>query len=435
MNIDRRRVAATIIAAMLLLAPPSRGQQPSSSDPPAEPQPMLDHSMEAAEGELPQIEKSRKLIHWNEYEGPYITLKFGVAGMLDYGVFSQDEDNELQVGTIDPGYKVRDFRLLFSGRFPKLDREVTWKTGIMYDGAQGKWLVRETGLIVAVPEMWGHLFIGRTKEGTSLTKHMVGFSVWGLERSPMHDAAIPIMVDGIRWMGYRTKRNVVWNLAYFDQTITESRTYPYYDRQVAGRVAWLPAVSFDGGKLMHIGMSFRYGNPQNGEMQLRAKPEATTAPNFVDTGKFPAEHSTMIGPEAYYRNGRFLIGSEYYFLKADSPSTGNPLFHGGDVVATYTFTGEARPYSTKGAVFGFLPVNGSVFRGGKGAWEGILRFSYIDTDDGTIRGGKNWRISPLLAWHLSDEIRWTIGYGYDVLDRSGEKGSTHIFQSRVSLMF
>ena len=436
MNIDRLRLAATItVAAMLLLAPPSRGQQPSSSEPPAEPQPMLDDSMEAAEDEMPQVDRKRKLVRWNEYEGPWITMKFGLAAMFEVAGFSQDENNIEQLGQLETTYKVRDFRLLLSGRFPKIDRDITWKTGFMWDGAQEKWLVRETGLIVDVPEMKGHLFIGRTKEGSSLTKHMVGYAVWGLERSPMHDATLPIMADGIRWMGYSPKRHVVWNLGFFNQTLTESRTTPPHDRQYVARIAWVPFLSPKDGELLHVGATLRWGDPHNGDLQLRARPETNPAPYFVDTGTFRARHTTMIAPEMYYRKNQFLIGSEYFFMKADAPASGNPRFHGGDVVATWQFTGESRAYSTKGAVFGFLKPSTSVFQGGRGAWEGILRFSYIDTDDGPIQGGKNWRISPLLAWHLSDEIRWTFGYGYDVLDRFDEKGSTHIFQSRISLMF
>ena len=443
MNIDRtllfNALGAAALAAALLLAPVRlRGQEPEPvppTSPPSSQEPMLDDSIEAAEDELPQVDRKRKLVRWNEYEGPWITLKFGMAGMVEGAAYSQDDDNKEQLGQLDTTYKVRDFRVLFSGRFPKSKREITWKTGFMWDGAQEKWLVRETGFIVAVPEMSGHLFIGRTKEGSSLTKHMVGYAVWGLERSPMHDATLPIMADGIRWMGYRPKQHLQWNLGYFDQTITGSRTAPPQDRQAVARVAWLPFQSLEEGELLHIGATFRYADPQDGNLQVRARPETNPAPYFVDTGTFHAEHTMMIAPEIYYRRNSFLIGSEYMFMRADSPEKGNPLFHGGDIVATYQFTGEARKYSTRGGVFGFLAPRTSVFQGGKGAWEGILRLSYIDTDDGEIQGGKNWRLSPLLAWHLSDEIRWTFAYGYDVLDRFGKKGTTHIFQSRISFMF
>jgi phosphate-selective porin OprO/OprP len=187
--------------------------------------------------------------------------------------------------------------------------------------------------------------------------------------------------------------------------------------------------------LLHVGLNVRYAKPKDGEMQLKARPEANPAPYFIDTGKFTAEHTEFIGPEIFYRRGPLLVGSEYYFMKADSPETGNPTFHGGDVVVTYLFTGEARSYSTRGGLFGSIDPSQPVFEGGPGAWELVLRASYIDTDGGTIKGGKMWRLSPLVAWHLSSGLRFTVGYGYVGLDRDGTRGYTHVLQSRLHFMF
>ena len=76
----------------------------------------------------------------------------------------------------------------------------------MYDGPTDELLVRETGIMVAVPELWGHLFVGRTKEGFSLNKVMVGYAGWTMERSTINDATIPILADGIKWLGYLPKQ-------------------------------------------------------------------------------------------------------------------------------------------------------------------------------------------------------------------------------------
>ena len=79
-------------------------------------------------------------------------------------------------------FKLRDFRILFSGQIPT-DRTITWKTGIMYDAPTSEWFVRETGVMIAVPELWGNLFIGRTKEGFSLNKVMNGYAGWTLGKT------------------------------------------------------------------------------------------------------------------------------------------------------------------------------------------------------------------------------------------------------------
>jgi phosphate-selective porin OprO/OprP len=74
-----------------------------------------------------------------------------------------------------------------------------------------------------------------------------------------------------------------------------------------------------------------------------------------------------------------------------------------------------------------------VFEGGPGALEAVLRYSYSDFDSGTIQGGKFWRITPMLNWHLSDNVRLEFVYGYGMLDRFGLKGGTQFFQTRLQL--
>jgi len=392
---------------------------------------MFDDSIEAAE--TPD-ESLRKFTKWNSFEGPYATLRFGGSAMYDVATYSQDENSKEQVGDLGPTGKWRDFRFVMSGTFPKVPN-LTWKAGVMWDGPSQKWLVRESGLIIAVPRLWGHLFVGRTKEGFSMVKHMVGTSIWGLERNPFLDGAIPIMADGIRWMGYAPKGHFVWNLGFYNEKYSQSAHAPYYDRQLVARMAWLPYAVPEKDTLIHVGLNLRYADPQDNKLKFRARPESITAPYFLDTGEFPAKHATTIGPELYYRNGPLIVGSEYYFEKVDSKEAHDPVFHGGDVTAVYALTGETRSYSTRGGLLGFLNPAKSVFAGGMGAIEVMARLSYTDADGGTLTGGKLWRISPLIAWYLNDNIRFTFGYGYAGLDRLGLNGKTQFLQGRVHVQF
>jgi phosphate-selective porin OprO/OprP len=75
----------------------------------------------------------------------------------------------------------------------------------------------------------------------------------------------------------------------------------------------------------------------------------------------------------------------------------------------------------------------TVFEGGPGAWEFVLRYSYADLDEPLIRGGRFRRITPMVNWHLSDNVRLEFAYGYGVLDRFGLQGTTHFFQTRLQL--
>jgi phosphate-selective porin OprO and OprP len=414
-----------VLAVLLTVTPqPSRGQNSIVSTPDSKLQDTL-----ATEWEMREAPK-RKLVKWNEFDGPFSTLRFGIALLYEVVAYAQDEKSEQQFD-LQPAAKVRDFRLLLSGRF-KSERPITWKAGIFYDGPTDSWLVRETGLMIAVPELWGHFFVGRTKEGFSLNKVMVGYHGWTLERATVTDA-IPILADGVKWLGYVPNMDMIWNIGVYTDWLSQGESFSTYDWQISVRFGWLPVFSEANGTLLHLGVNGRYGQADAGKLQIRSRPEAFLSPYFVDTGKFPAHHSRHIGFEAYYRTGPWLIGTEYYLQKVSSPEMENPLFQGGELMATFNITGETRDYSTVGGILKTVSPARTVFEGGPGAWEVVLRFSYIDLDGGTLHGGTFWRLTPMVNWYLSDNLRLEVSYGYGVLERFGIDGGTHFFQSRIQL--
>jgi phosphate-selective porin OprO/OprP len=419
---------SALLAVAVLLGQPRAAQQ----QPPPKPD-TLDHTIDAGEAETE--EPARKLVSWNEFDGKYLTLRFGGGFLYDVTNYSQDDASREQFD-LRPGNKVRDARLTFKGRLKFIkSREVTYTSGIMYDGPSGKWLVRETGVMVQIAEHWGYIFVGRTKEGFSLNKVMVGYAGWTMERSTVNDAMIPILADGVKWLGYSSKLDVIWNIGFYGDALSVGQSFSTYRNQVAGRLAWVPIMSEKTETVLHLGFSARYGKPKDDTLQLRSRPENFIAPYFVDTGKFTAGSSTMFALEAYYRPGPLLFGSEYFWQKPDAPTAGNPLFHGGEVVATWLMTGETRVYNTKGGYFNQISPLRPVFTGGLGAWELVGHFSYIDLDSGTLTGGKFWRITPMVNWYLSDHARLELNYGYGSLDRFNLVGRTHFFQSRLQLQF
>ena len=157
--------------------------------------------------------------------------------------------------------------------------------------------------------------------------------------------------------------------------------------------------------LSKLGGNFRYGKPVDGQLQLRSRPEASIAPYFIDTGKFAASSSNSEGYEVYFRRRALLVGSEYYFQNVNSPSTGNPMFSGGDVVATWMFTGETRPFNTVNGCFKDIAPKRTVFSGGPGAWELVLRYSYTDLNSKGVQGGTFGRFTPMVNWYLSENMR------------------------------
>ena len=391
-----------------------------------------DKPLEAGFDDDPQPE--REFIHWNEYRGKHITARLGGGLLVDYIGHAQDQASKEQFSLFATP-KLRDARLWLKGKFPSIKREVTYTAAFMYDGTLGTFLVRETGFMIGVPEISGSIFIGRSKEGFSLNKIMVGYAGWTMERATINDATIPILADGIKWLGYAPKKHLLWNLGIFGDEFSEGQSFSTYDKQAVGRIAWVPMESAETGKLLHIGLNFRYGRPNNGNIQFRSRPEAFTDPYFIDTGKFPAKDTKITDLEIYYRPGSLLLGTEYFLVKVNSPQKGNPFLQGGEAVVTWIPTGEVRAYKTRGGIFDQVSPNRSVFQGGPGAVELVGRFSYSDLDSGPVQGGVFWRFTPQLNWYMSDNIRLEFNYGYGSLNRFNLVGKTQWFQTRLQLQF
>lgn len=373
---------------------------------------------------------------WNELDFGFTTFKFGAGLLYEYGAFSQDEEakEQAEIGKyqVEDQFKLRDFRVLFSGQLPT-KRTITWKTGIMYDAPTSEWFVRETGVLIAVPELWGNIFIGRTKEGFSLAKVMNGYAGWTLERQISLDV-IPILGDGVKWMGWLPEQRIFWNAGGYGDALSKGQSFSTYKWQVDARLGWLPIYSKENQTLLHLGTSLRYGETVDGQIRLRSRPEAFTAPFFIDTGTFPTDHSTSYGYEVYYSRKSLIVGSEGYLHKFNSPEKDNPLFHGAAAFVSYILTGESRPYSTVSGIYTFVPVAKPVFKGGPGAIEVVMQFDHLDLDGGLIQGGKWWRFTPMVNWYLSSMVRFEVAYGYGTADRFGLKGSTQFFQSRIQFL-
>lgn len=397
------------------------------------PDPTIESTIQADEGDASEIVPERKFSSWNQYEGKYITARIGGGFLVDYSSFAQDRESKEQF-SLSPGFKLRDFRFLASGKFPEFERSVTYSFGIMYDASTSSWLIRQTGIMIALSKTLGSLFIGRTKEGFSLNKVMTGYDGWTMERATMNDATVPLLADGFKWLGYLPKHGFMWNLGYYNDIFSKGQSFSSYSSQEVARLAWLPvrAVS-DTHSLLHLGINLRYGKPVDNALRLRSRPEDFLAPYFLDTGKFPATSTFMTGPEVYYRRRNWLFGSEYWIEKVSSPSTRNPFFNGGDVAVTWVLTGETRTYNTVGGFFRAVIPERPVFSGGLGAWELVSRYSYTNLVSGPINGGRFGRFTEQLNWYLSQYARLEFNYGYGHLDRFDLRGNTQFFQSRIQL--
>ena len=385
--------------------------------------------IDSASGKANNLEK-------NEVNAKFSTAKIGFGYIGDFAAYELDNVFKKQMDSANLEFKnkymTRDARILGSGKF-NTKREFSWKFAFMYDGVTDEWLVRESGFIIGVPEVAGRIFIGRTKEGFSMIKVMNGHSPWGAERQIALDA-VPIMADGIKYFGYLPKPRVFWNLGYFNDILSEGQGFSTFEWQYVARVGFLPIFKEQEKKVLHVAVNFRQGKPLNDKFTMKSRPESNPAPFIINTGSFNATNSITYGGEIYYSGGNWVAGSEVIVHNFYSSTSGDHQFAGGAVEFAYLFTGTRRPYLTQsGSVFGFVPVQKSVFKGGWGEWEIVMRYSNLDLIDGNLNGGTFWRFTPMVNWYMTKVIRMEFIYGYGVLNRYNMKGAVQIFQARLQL--
>jgi phosphate-selective porin OprO/OprP len=369
----------------------------------------------------------------NEVVARKSTFKIGFGYIHDFTAYKQNATFKRQMDSLGldlkPISKPRDFRVLGSFRL-RTKRDFAFKFGLLWNGDTRDWLVRETGFTIGVPELWGHIFIGRTKEGFSMLKVMNGHSPWGYERQMALDV-IPILADGIKWFGFEPTTRIFWNVGYFNDFLSEGQSFSTFEWQYVARIGWMPFYDKKNSKLLHIASNLRFGKPLDGAMTLKSRPESNPTPQLINTDKFQTDRSNHMGGEIYYGNKSFTIGSEFLFHNFYSDESEDHTFFGGNVTLSYFLSGAIRPYNTIGSIYGFVPVRKSIFKGGWGEWEAVLTVSTLDLNSGTIQGGRLSRITPMVNWYLSKAIRMEFIYGYVMLDRFNLKGGSHFFESRI----
>ena len=176
----------------------------------------------------------KKFLTRNEFNFGFMTFILGAAVLTDYANYKQDSLSVEQFHLAQQG-KIRDDRFLLSGRF-HTERPAVWQAGLLYDLPTYKWLVRQSTVTVSVPEIWGYINIGRTKEGMPLDRVMVGYDGLTQERYTFSDAAVPLLADGVKWLGYLPKAHVLWNLGGYTNWLSKGETFSYYKRRSSA--AW-----------------------------------------------------------------------------------------------------------------------------------------------------------------------------------------------------
>ncbi len=169
---------------------------------------------------------------------------------------------------------------------------------------------------------------------------------------------------------------------------------------------------------------------------------------IVDTGALAAARNEVIGTELFFVRGPFSLMAEYAWAAAENArvvsgtpagttgvnatrlfralpngtSLGTPWFDGGYIQVGYFLTGENRTYDRRiGTVGGtyiaspytpFWLTRGEDgnFLLGRGAWELVARWNYLDLNSGDIAGGKSTALELGVNWFLTTNLKFQFEY-------------------------
>lgn len=207
---------------------------------------------------------------------------------------------------------------------------------------------------------------------------------------------------------------------------------------VTGRVTGLPWKAEDGRHYLHLGGSFTQRDP-DGPFRYRARPEAHLAQAYLDTGVLDTNNVLSYGGEMLLVYGPLSVQGEYVRSQLGIESEGQRDFNSYYLSGSWFITGESRPYAAaEGVPSRIRPKHPFSLRDetrGWGAWELALRYSWLDLNDGPVRGGEmsDWTVA--LNWYLNANTRIMTNYILAHPENDLFDGNVEIFQTRFQVDF
>ncbi len=369
---------------------------------------------------------------WNEFDNKVFSTTLGFAPIVDYTGFTQDHDSLTQVGKQESRWDIRSGRFSIRG-FIHTRRPIQYFLSLEYKGLDRPedappFGITDFWFAVPIHKKIGTLTFGKIKE--TFTYEMVGDAA----NLPFLERTLnPFFVSrniGVKLSNSIGNERMTYSLAWFNDWFTQGQSFKESANDFTGRLTGLPIYSKNGANYVHVGTSFRYAGAENGMVRLKGRPESNIASNYVDTGDIPANFQNAYGLELLLNRGPFSVLAEYADSFVYSPTVGVPHFQGEYVTATWTITGEHRPYDKKvGYARRIIPERRW------GAWELVARYSQVDLNDRGVKGGILHKGLVGINWWASTQWRFSFAYGLADLNRKNLSGLTNIFQTRFQWIF
>jgi phosphate-selective porin OprO/OprP len=379
---------------------------------------------------------------WNHWKTANTTGVFFAVLALDRNYWlSQNDDSEQQVGSLEQydGGEIRDLRLGVFGTLNYFDKPWGYTVVVATNAFSKRFELEDKDNFKAIDYRLDipvddsmKLSIGKQKEPISMERIMTLIEQPMQERSSAADAFLLSRNFGILLSGNALDSRMSWAGGVFNDFIDTDESLDNGATSVTGRVTWLPFVSEDESNLVHLGLSARLSDGNQGYL-YRTEPEFNKSPLFVDSGFGDADGINQYDLEASWRRGPFWLAAEHVGTFVDSPTNGNLNFSGYHVTTSWILTGEMRDYRYKSGTFGPVPISRSVYQNGLGAWEIAARWSSIDLNDGAVAGGEMDILSLAASWWLSPIFNVNLNYRYILNERDNLNGETSGVNIRILL--
>ncbi len=372
-------------------------------------------------------------------------LKFGGRIMTDFVFGTQDDDFEDSFGPVGNYVEFRRARIFISGT---IYSNVFFKAQYDFAGdGTAAWKDVYIGL-EKIPVV-GNIVVGQFKQPMSLEEITSSKYISFLERALPVEAFAPSRHTGIMVKDTAMEDDrLFWAVSVYRDA--DSTGDAIDDDIGAGhdgewnfaiRLAFVAWEDEGGARMLEIGASFNYRNPDDGVVRFGSRPEIHTPQGrIVDTNNgtgdiVDADDVLLFQFEIALVLNSFSAQAEFFYAAVDSTASGDPDFWGAYVYLSYFLTGEHRPYKKSDAAFSRVKPMNDFGDEGSGAWELALRFSYIDLEDETVTGGEAWDITAGVTWYLNPNTQLKFNYVYSDASDGPADGVSHWFGFRLQIDF
>ncbi|MEN9685624.1 MAG: hypothetical protein RLZZ28_1410 [Bacteroidota bacterium] len=378
-------------------------------------------------------ELSHKQMRWSRGGNGFMSIHLGFAPIVDYDLFFQDNASISQVGKQNNQADLRSGRMMFSGQL-KFKHPWRYLFSIEYKGLdrspeQDPIGITDLAFTIPVGKTLGNMIIGKTKE--TFVYEMVGDAANLPYTERILSPFFASRNTGIKFSNAVLKDRMTWAAGWFNDFLIKNSTVDASVNTVTARITGLPVWENNGRHYLHLALSARYLESNNGKMRLKGRPESNVTSNYLDTKDFEADHGWYLGSELLWNRDNHSVLMEYVKSFISSPINNNPEFTGFTVTGSWVLSpGDFRPYDRK-AGFARRIKPGSKH----GAFELVGRFSYVTLDDQKIKGGTLNKAYMGLNWWASQYWRVSAGWGPSDLLLNGYHGTTNHLLFRLQWIY